>query len=260
MLAWLDSEYGPTVAQASQARQAGYVAVGYYPVNPFPQTDAARAWSPAEMAACTQVGLVLVPILVPSPTLSLDPRAAAAWCYSALGRSVPILYDGPHLVDSGQIAGAVWVPQYGATPTGLAPGRAMQYRGSTDLNGWTVDLNLAADGFPLATGVAIDFEHNVAPGGWNTPQGRTAIAWYNTFCTYLQVAKAPPSIPPLPGRYDTVNIYTCPGKADYLVDGALVVAIDQPTVASLLNKPNSPSVWPVSPAVSDAIAAVAARA
>ena len=204
LVPWLDAAEPPTPAQAQTARQQGFVAVGWYPPG-VPNTDPYRTWSPGEEQVLSRAGLKAVPIVVPAPNLAGDPAQTATAAFRevqsyGLNPQVAVLYDGPHLVNTGRIAGPVWLPlPQSSAPTSVGPGSAIQW-GQGSIAGWSVDYNVAATDFPFATALVCDFEHAVL--GYRTVD--QAVAWYQTFQARVAELAQPPT--PDPKGPPVVNV------------------------------------------------------
>ena len=199
-VSWLDAAEPPTPAQAQQAYQQGARGCGFYLAG-VPNTDPYRTWTAGEEAVLVRAGLAAVPICVPDPNLGGDPAATADAAFNAakacgLNPTVSVLYDGPHLVNTGRITGPVWLPlPQSSAPTSVGPGSAIQW-GQGSIGGWSVDYNVAAPDFPFATALVCDFEHAVL--GYRTVD--QAVAWYQTFqARVAQLAGTKPKpTPPAP--------------------------------------------------------------
>ena len=157
LVPFIDAAYSPSLAEAQQAHAEGYRACGFY-LPGVPNSDPLNVWTPAQVAVLRQAGLLPVPIVVPDPHLSGDPvvTANAAWQQATgpfgLPTTLSILYDGPHLVNTGKITGPVWIPAPGPQPSTIGAGSAVQW-GQNAIAGWSVDTNSAAADFPFDHGI-----------------------------------------------------------------------------------------------------------
>lgn len=175
----------------------GYRAVGCYIPN-VSSTDPLNTWTAAEVAVIRQANMTPVPIIVPSPQLTGNPvqmaNEALLVCKTfGIPRSEAVLYSGNHLQTLGGVTGSLWLPIPGQAPTTVGAASAIQYT-QENIDGWSVDVSLAADDFPFATGLVVDFEYNTAGG----VQGLT---WYGSF--QKQVAAMAPTPAPSPSPAPT---------------------------------------------------------
>ena len=182
----LDSAYAPSTADVILAKSQGYTWWGYYINGIDGDEDPLNTWTPAQVAVVRQGGLVPMGIWVPSPNLASDPVDAANESFAAAARAgqrvmISVLYDGPHLVNTGQITGPVWLPIPGYSGA-VGPLSAIQ-NGSGMMGGTSVDTSVSAPDFPAATGLVVDFEHAVLD---NTSQ-QHAIDWYHAFQTQVSI-------------------------------------------------------------------------
>lgn len=178
MIHGIDAAMPPTLAQAQRAFALGYRWCGFYPIGKDGDEDPYNTWPISAMDILIEGGLHPVPIFVPSPNLASDPVDAASEWYSIcktynLSPGVSVLYDGSHITKSGEISGPVWLPIPGAPPASVGVLSAVQY-GQDIIDGWTVDLNIASDDFPMSNGIVVDFEYN-------TTGGSIGINWYKAF-------------------------------------------------------------------------------
>ena len=197
LIPWLDAAYAPTPAEAQQAFTEGYRECGYYLPN-IPNSDPLNTWNANQVATLRQAGLKPVPIVVPKPDLSGDPVATADAAYAqakAFGHfpKTAILYDGPHLVNTGKITGPVWLPLPGNPPSAIGAGSAIQW-GQENIAGWSVDRDSAAPDFPADAGIVCDFEHAIL--GYRTVD--EAVAWYQAFQNRIAELAAADHSAPIP--------------------------------------------------------------
>ena len=218
LIPWLDAAYAPTPAEAQQAFTEGYRECGYYLPN-IPNSDPLNTWNVDQVNLLRQVGMKPVPIVVPKPDLSGDPVATANAAFSqakAFGHSpkTAILYDGPHLVNTGKITGPVWLPLPGNPPSAIGAGSAIQW-GQENIAGWSVDRDSAAPDFPADAGIVCDFEHAIL--GYRTVD--QAVAWYQAFQNRIaQLAAADAATPTAtPAAAATVGVTPPSGSGPYLV-------------------------------------------
>lgn len=170
LVSGLDSAYPPTLQQGMQAWNQGYRWWGFY-LPKLPNTDPLNGWTNAQVAILRNSGIKPVPICVPAPPAPADPVQTATEYFNlakqyGLSPKVAVCYNGSHI----PVTGPVWLPIPGNPPTAIGPGSAIQYA-TVNLWGLDVDLNLAADDFPMDTGLVCDLEYNVS----YTPE------WYATF-------------------------------------------------------------------------------
>lgn len=201
LIPWVDAAYAPTVAEIAAAVADGYKAVGFYLPN-IPNSDPMNVWTVAQVQACQAGGLMVVPIVVPDPTLDGDPTTLASAAYSeavlfGLSPTMSCLYTGNHLETSGQITGPIWVPAPGPAPTTIGVGSAVQW-GTGTIAGWSVDLDLAAGDFGFSDLIVVDFEYDTTPD----------VGWYQTFQTQIAVLAAPKPTPSPAGKEPAMMIIT----------------------------------------------------
>lgn len=207
LIPWVDAAYTPTLAEAQEAYNEGYRACGFY-LPGVPGTDPLNVWTPAQVQILRQAGLFPVPIVVPTPNLAEDPRAAAtaAWAQRAafnLGMKVSVLYDGPHVVSTGLISGPVWLPIVGSPPSAIGSGSAVQWGGGS-ISNWSVDFNLAALNFDFNDAIVVDMEHNVL--SYHSPS--EIVAWYQAFQSRISQFAAVPIVgPPLPAAPNAQEMF-----------------------------------------------------
>lgn len=195
VIPWVDAAYTPTLPEAQQAYSEGFRACGFY-LPGIPNSDPLNVWTPAQVQVLRQAGLLPVPIVVPDPHLSGDPVTTANAAFQqaknfALNPQASILYDGPHLVNTGRITGPVWLPLPGNPPSTIGAGSAVQW-GQGSISGWSVDDNEAAPDFPFDRGIVCDFEHAIL----NYCTADQAITWYQRFQARIaQLAGSQPQPP-----------------------------------------------------------------
>lgn len=202
LIAWRDAAYAPSLAQAQAAYAQGYRACGFYLGPTDADEDPLNTWSAAQVQTLRQASLLPVPIIVPTPSLASDPVDAANEAMTnaqlcGLSPKVSILYDGNHLTTTGQITGPVWLPIPGPMPTAVGSQSAIQWN-TVSINGWSVDLSVAAPDFPFDKGIVVDFEYNTAAGG-------VGINWYHAFQSRIAQLGTFTPPPPPPGVHHMRN-------------------------------------------------------
>lgn len=233
LIPWVDAAYAPTLAEAQQAHQQGFRACGFY-LPGIPNSDPLNVWTPAQVAVLHQAGLTPVPIAVPDPHLNGDPAVTATAAFQVatsqfgLPTRLSVLYDGPHLVNTGKITGPVWIPAPGPQPSTIGAGSAVQW-GQTSISGWSVDTDEGTTDFPFDTGLVCDFEHAIL----NYRTAAQAVAWYQQF--QATIARLAPPTPATGGHRPMMLVRSStdtPGLSSSTVwvvfDSGLRVPVDTP--------------------------------
>lgn len=175
MITGVDSEFPPSTAQAAQAWSEGFRFWGLYVAG----SSAANIWPVGAEQICRVGGFLPLPICVPNQSFTESPVSVAqdtinacqvrgilsggivldaehsantqnllnfwdVWApYVGSSGYVPELYNGPHLT---------WPPPtWEPTDTPNPPDGCAVQCGSTDIAGLSVDLDFAADNFPLGS-------------------------------------------------------------------------------------------------------------
>lgn len=193
----LDSAYPPSPVEVSVAKHQGYSWWGYYINGIDGDEDPLNTWTPGQVAVVRDGGIAPMGIWVPSPNLASDPVDAANESFKAAGLAgqkitTAILYDGPHLINTGQIVGPVWLPIPGYSGA-VGPLSAIQ-NGSGHIGQTSVDTNISAPDFPAATGLVVDLEHAVLD---NTSL-QHAVDWYHAFQHQISVLTQSQGVKPPP--------------------------------------------------------------
>jgi hypothetical protein len=181
----LDSAFPPNSATANIAYLAGYRWWGFY-IEGVGNTDPLNAWTPGQEEILISRGFKPVPICIPSPPAVANPIQTATQAFEScknygLSPKIAICYNGSHIA----VSGPVWLPIPEVKPTSVGSQSAIQF-GGANINGLSVDLNVAASDFPFNEGIVCDLEHDTS----------YTSEWYNTFQTTI-IQLANPSFPPI---------------------------------------------------------------
>lgn len=239
----LDSASEPTQAQIDLAKAQGYKWWGFY-LPKVDGTDPLHGWSQAPVTALLRSGIVPVPICVPAPPHPADPVKLATASFNqalayGLSPKVSILYNGSHI----KASGPEWIPQPGPKPNVLPSQCAVQY-GGTNIGGIECDLNVAANDFPITTGLVCDLEYNVSYDA----------QWYKTFQQTISFLSQPIKV-----KEDTMQALIVNGQltvvGEALDNGDLMVFTQTPSGSWSVNdvtesihnaNPNDPRAYKVS--------------